>query len=108
MTIEQSTTVGAAQASLDHLMGWVGVDGLVAAMSQPGLMAMVDQHAAAVRDALGEAHDLAALADYARVVHAAAVRRGDEMPDPADVDWDAAPSYLLRLLAVCAIATDVC
>jgi hypothetical protein len=108
MTIEQSTTVGAAQASLDHLMGWVGVDGLLAAMNQPGLMAVIDQHAAAVRDVLGDVEDLAALADYARVVHAAAVRRGDEMPDPTRLDWDNAPSYLLRLVAVCAIATDVC
>src|SRR3954466_3594219 len=76
MTIERSTTVGAARAGLDHLMGWVGVDGLVAAMSSPGLMAVVDQHAAALREKLGDAPDVAALADYARVVHTATVRRG--------------------------------
>jgi hypothetical protein len=107
MTIEQSTTVGAAQASLDHLMGWVGVDGLVAAMSEPGLMALIDQHAAAIHEKLGIEVDLAALADYARVVHAAAVRRGEPLPDPATVDWTLAPPYLLRLVAVCAIATEI-
>jgi hypothetical protein len=107
MTIEQHTTVGAAQASLDHLMGWVGVDGLVAAMRVPGLMALVDQHAAAIREKLGEDADVAALADYARVVHTAAVRRGEPLPDPASLDWAVAPPYLLRLVAVCAIATEV-
>jgi Family of unknown function (DUF6401) len=104
-TAADAMTVGAARASLDHLMAWVGVDGLVAAMRSPGLLARVDQHSAAVRDALGEAGlDAPTLAEYARVVHAAALRRGESMPDPARLDWLRAPAYLIRLVAVCSLA----
>ncbi len=98
-------TVGAARTSLDDLMGWVGVDGLVAALGSPGLLAAVDQHAATVRDTLGESvTDAPALARYARAVHAAAIRAGGLLPDPARLDWSRAPEYLLRLVAVCALA----
>ena len=108
MTIDQSaTTGGAARASLEHLMAWVGVDGLVAAINSPGLRAAVDQHAAAVRDAVGDVLDVIALADYARVVHATAIRAGQAPPDTARLDWTRAPAYLLRLLAVCALVTEL-
>jgi hypothetical protein len=108
MTIDQSTTTGdAARASLEHLMARVGVDGLVAAINSPGLLAAVDQHAAAVRDVVGDVPDITALADYARVVHSAAVRRGQALPDIARLDWTRAPAYLLRLLAVCALVTGL-
>jgi hypothetical protein len=100
-----AVAVGAARSSLDDLMGWVGVDGLVAAIGSPGLLAAVDQHAALVRDALGDlVADARALAGYAREVHGAAVRDGHLLPDPARLDWSRAASYLLRLVAVCALA----
>jgi hypothetical protein len=100
-----AVAVDAARTSLDHLMGWVGVDGLVAAIGSPGLLAAIDQHATVVRDVLGERMtDAPALAGYARDVHAAAVREGHLVPDPARLDWSRAPAYLLRLVAVCAIA----
>ena len=44
-----------ATAVLDEMMARVGVDGLVAALADPGVLAVVDQHAAAVRDALPDA-----------------------------------------------------
>jgi hypothetical protein len=95
----------AARVSLDHLMGWVGVDGLVAALGSPGVLAVVDQHAAAVRDALGtRVGEPRALAEYAREVHVAALRDVHPLPDPARLDWSTAPAYLLRLVAVCALA----
>jgi hypothetical protein len=110
MTSEQPMTadavaVDAARTSLDHLMAWVGVDGLVAAIRSPGLLAEIDQHAAAVRETLGErVTDGPALAGYAREVHAVEVRAGRRLPDPARLDWSRAPGYLLRLVAVCALA----
>jgi hypothetical protein len=95
----------AARSSLDDLMAWVGVDGLVAALRSPGLLAAIDQHAAAVRDELGEhVTDAPALAEYARDVHATALMQGHRLPDPGRLDWSDAPSHLLRLVAVCALA----
>ncbi|GAA1817171.1 hypothetical protein GCM10009835_41420 [Planosporangium flavigriseum] len=97
--------VDAARASLDDLMAWVGVDGLVAALRTPGLLAAIDQHAAAVRDVLGErVTDAPALAEYALDVHAAAIVEGHLLPDPGRLDWSDAPAYLMRLVAVCALA----
>jgi hypothetical protein len=97
--------VDAARASLDDLMGWVGVDGLVAAIRTPALLAALDQHTAAVRDDLGDRVTQApALAEYAREVHVAAIIEGHLLPDPARLDWSRVPSYLLRLVAVCALA----
>jgi hypothetical protein len=96
-----------AQATLDDLMARVGVDGLVAAMENPGLMAAVDQHVAAVRDSLADAGlsvSAIPLASYASSVAAAATRMGRELPDPATADWSRATWFQLRLTAVCALA----
>ncbi len=95
------------QAVLDDIMAKVGVDGLVAALENPGLMAAVDQHVASVRDSLassGLAIDEVPLAGYASSVAAAAVRMGRELPDPATMDWTRASWFQLRLMAVCALA----
>jgi hypothetical protein len=97
---------------LDEMMARVGVDGLVAAHGDAGLLAQLDQHAAAVRDALGHAgREVGAggLASYARSIAAAAHRMGRPIPEPghAYVDgsaWLAAEWHLLRLVAVCMIA----
>jgi hypothetical protein len=110
MTSDYSTTadavaLDAARTSLDHLMAWVGVDGMVAAMRSPGLLAAVDQHAAEVRDLLGDrVHHAPALAAHARTVHQAATLLGHTLPDPARLDWASAPAYLVHLVAVCALA----
>jgi hypothetical protein len=105
-----ATTVRPARLALDDLMASVGVDGLVAALRSPGLLAAVDQHAAAVREALiarGGGIDAAGLAAYARSVHAAAYRMGRPVPAQADdVDWSRAGWHLLRLVAVCAVADE--
>jgi response regulator of citrate/malate metabolism len=52
MTNELRTCAGSDGAFLDDLMARVGVDGLAAALADAGLLAQVDQHAAAVREAL--------------------------------------------------------
>jgi Family of unknown function (DUF6401) len=104
-----------AAALLDEMMARLGVDGLAAAFADPGLLALVDQHSAAVRDALadaGRAADPAGLAGYAKSIVAAARRGGRTLPAAGaapvrPADWMAADWHLLRLLGVCALAEAV-
>ncbi|MDT5037202.1 MAG: hypothetical protein QOE03_2387 [Micromonosporaceae bacterium] len=101
--------VTAPEVILDTMMAKVGVDGLTAAMAQPGLLAIIDQHAAAVRDSLagsGLSVSAVALAGYASSVAAASVRMGRALPDPATVDWSRASWFQLRLISVCALALE--
>jgi Family of unknown function (DUF6401) len=114
MTSEFNVTTNPAPAStpelvLEEIMAQVGVDGLVAAMGRPGLMAAVDQHAAAIRDSLaasGLKLEAGPLAGYASSVAAAAVRMGRELPEPTLVDWTKASWFQLRLMAVCVLAIN--
>jgi hypothetical protein len=104
--------VDPAHAVLDEMMARVGVDGLAAALADAGLLAQVDQHAAAVRESLqqaGRVVDGAGLAAYARSVAAAAVRMGRPLPEPgyayvSGTAWLSAEWHLMRLVAVCMIA----
>ncbi|MET0496230.1 MAG: DUF6401 family natural product biosynthesis protein [Actinoplanes sp.] len=101
-----------ARALLDEMMARVGVDGLAAALGDAGLLAQVDQHAAAVRDALekaGRAVGAEGLAAYAKSIEAAAKRMGRPVPEPghaylSGTAWLAAEWHLMRLVAVCMIA----
>jgi hypothetical protein len=110
--ITAAVAVTRSGAYLDEMMARVGVDGLTAAFASPALLARLDQHAAAVRDALldaGRIVDAAGLAAYARSIAAGAVRMGRPLPEPgsapiAAADWLAAGFPLLRLAAVCLIA----
>ncbi|MBL7258402.1 DUF6401 family natural product biosynthesis protein [Paractinoplanes lichenicola] len=103
-----------ATGLLDEMMARVGVDGIVAALADPGLLALIDQHSAAVRDALesaGRDADAEGLASYARAIVAGARRTGLSLPSPGDApeapaEWKAADWHLLRLVAVCAIAEE--
>ena len=88
-------------------MAMVGVDGLVEALSSPGLLARVDQHAAAVRESItsaGKPIDPVSLAGYARSVLAVHERHGRELPTPATVNWSDPDWTVLRLVAVCSLA----
>ncbi|MEV4707998.1 DUF6401 family natural product biosynthesis protein [Actinoplanes sp. NPDC049316] len=104
--------VDPARALLDEMMARVGVDGLAAALADAGLLAQVDQHAAAVRDALQQAGreiDADGLAAYAKSIAAAAERMGRPVPQPGHAyvsgsAWLAAEWHLMRLVAVCMIA----
>ena len=112
MTFSSTQTTDVARTLLDEMMARVGVDGLAAALGDAGLLAQVDQHAAAVRDALGHAGravDVEGLAAYAKSVAAAADRMGRQVPQPGHAyisgsAWLAAEWHLLRLVAVCLIA----
>jgi hypothetical protein len=111
-TAASTLAADVARTLLDEMMARVGVDGLAAALGDTGLLAQVDQHAAAVRDALanaGRAVDVEGLAAYAKSVSAAADRMGRPVPQPGHAyisgsAWLAAEWHLLRLVAVCLIA----
>jgi hypothetical protein len=96
-------------AVLAALAASLGTAGLAAAAARPGLLAEVDQHAAAVRDSLdGDRRPLtrAALAGYAEGVRAAAAEYGWRVP-AGPHDWFAPDWLLIRLLAVCALARSL-
>ncbi|MTK02953.1 DUF6401 family natural product biosynthesis protein [Micromonospora sp. CP22] len=103
--VTSPTAVDWVRSSLVTLTNAVGLDGLAAARVRPGLLAAVDQHAAAVRDSLrGDRRPLtaAALAGYADGMCAAAEEHGWR-PAEAPIDWAEADWVLLRLLAICAL-----
>jgi hypothetical protein len=89
------------------LMAEVGMPGFAVTRLSPGLLAELDQHAAEVRDSLGDgrtAPSTVALAGYAEGLLHAAEEAGWELP--AVIDWPHADWRELRLLAICALATD--
>jgi hypothetical protein len=95
-----------AHVSLDELTASVGDSGLAAAAESPGLLAVVDQHAAGVRDSLSaEVRPLTAvlLAAYAEGVRDAAFKHG-WTPPAGEIDWTVNDWVLRRLLAVCLLA----
>jgi uncharacterized protein DUF6401 len=98
-----------ARRWLSRLHDTVGSAGLAAAAVLPGLSAMLDQHAAVVRDAIaleGQATAIASavlLASYGHGVLYHAREHGWRPPPDADA-WRAADWTSLRLTAVCALA----
>lgn len=98
---------------LGRLRDQVG-GGLVATVKQPGLAAVVDQHAAAVRDILSIGVDSGAqvarpvlLAGYAQGVLDHVRERGEQLRVPVDAaGWARADWLCVRLLAVCSLADD--
>lgn len=96
-------------------LGWlhneIGIAGLAAAAATPGLAAMVDQHAAAVRDSISlglegsvAAAGLVLLASYGCGVLEHARERGWQPLAAGDARWPEADWTSLRLVAVCALA----
>ena len=104
-----------ARRALDRLHEQVGTAGLVAAATVPGLAAVVDQHAAAVRDILTTGVESGAvvagavlLAGYAQGIQDHIRERGMTLPVPADaIEWQSASWFHVRLLAVCSLAKNV-
>lgn len=100
-----------ARRWLSRLHEDLGTAGLAAAAALPGLSAMLDQHAAAVRDATtiglettSAIAGLVLLASYGRGVLQHAREHGWR-PPPADATaWHTADWISLRLAAVCALA----
>jgi len=102
--------VEAAHLALAQWLRRVGEPGFAAMAGNPALVARVDQHAAAVRDALAGRHGLITatdLAAYADGVCDTAAKRGWRLaPAYGDAAWAQAQWPLVRLLAVCLIARD--
>jgi hypothetical protein len=98
----------AAQLALAQLWRRVASTGVEAMRTHPALRAEVDQHAAAVRDALTGISGritAAGLAAYADGVTDTAADSGWHLPSgPDGIEWSAAPWPLIRLLAVCVVA----
>jgi hypothetical protein len=92
-----------ALSCLHGLMASVGYSGLSAARRLPGLLASVDQHAAAIRHSLcadDKPLTAVALAAYAEGVRDAAYRHGWRAPE-GRLDWSTDDWVLHRLLGVC-------
>jgi hypothetical protein len=95
-----------AHTSLAELTAAVGVSGFAAAEENPGLMSVIDQHAAGIRDSLdADTRPLTAilLAAYAEGVRDAAFQHGWTAPE-GSIDWSENDWVLRRLLAVCVLA----
>lgn len=100
---------------MDRLHEQVGSAGLVAAAAVPGLVAVIDQHAAAVRDILTVGVESGAavagvvlLAGYAQGVQDHLRERGEPLRVPSDLtSWLNADWFAVRLVAVCALAKDL-
>jgi hypothetical protein len=95
-----------AHACLEELHATVGAEGLAVAATNPGLMSIVDQHMAGVRDSLStDVRPLTAviLAAYAEGVRDAAFTHGWRPPTD-DFEWSENDWVMRRLLAVCALA----
>ncbi|ROS41920.1 hypothetical protein EDD35_4293 [Amycolatopsis thermoflava] len=104
-----------SRRTLNHLHSQLGAAGLVAAVATaPGLTAVVDQHAAAVRDILAAGVEGSAavagvvlLAGYARGLLDHAREAGWRLtvpqgPESGPMDW-----LTFRLLAVCTLANSM-
>ncbi|WP_229398235.1 DUF6401 family natural product biosynthesis protein [Micromonospora okii] len=103
------SAVDSASSALAVLTVSLGTAGLSAAAARPGLLAEVDQHAAAVRDSLGGDRrplTASALAGYAEGVRDAAREHGWQ-PPARSADWSEPDWLLTRLLAVCALARSL-
>jgi hypothetical protein len=104
-----------ARRALERLNTQLGTAGLVAAATAPALAAVVDQHAAAVRDILmvgvesgAAVAGIVLLAGYAQGVQDHVRERGLQLAVPSDTaGWLEASWYHVRLLAVCTLARNV-
>lgn len=96
-----------ARSAISGMMSAFGASGLAAAARHPGLLAAIDQHAAAIRDSLmGDLRPLTPvhLAGYAEGVRDAAAEHGWRLPE-GPIDWARGTDWVLtRLLAVCHLA----
>ncbi|MFC4855702.1 DUF6401 family natural product biosynthesis protein [Actinophytocola glycyrrhizae] len=104
-----------ARRALDRLNEQLGTAGLVAVATVPGLAAVVDQHAAAVRDILTTGVESGAavagtvlLAGYAQGIQDHLRERGMALPILGDAtEWSTASWFHVRLLAVCSLARNM-
>jgi len=105
--VSPAEQVRAARAVLTALDDRLGSAGLAAASVLPGLSAAIDQHAAAIRDALSDgirAPGLVALAGYVEGIRDQGLALDWRIPAAHNVHWPNAEWPVVRLLAVSALA----
>ena len=102
-----------AQRWLGRLMDQVGAAGLAAVAAVPAVSAMVDQHAAAVRDILllgvedsASVAGAVLLAGYARGLLDQAGLDPSRLLAAAGEGWNRADWLTLRIVAVCALSRN--
>ncbi|WP_433052843.1 DUF6401 family natural product biosynthesis protein [Dactylosporangium sp. CS-033363] len=103
----EATRRSIARSTLNGLMTWLGEPGLAAARESAGLQAMIDQHAASVRDALGDPESgpgAVPLAGYATGVRDALIEAEWQLPPTTELDWSSLEWPALRLIAICSLA----
>jgi hypothetical protein len=101
------TRQSAARSTLAGLMVWLGETGLTASRVVPSLAAAVDQHAASVRDALGDPEagpHAVSLAGYATGLRDALIANDWQLAPLDEVDWERVEWPAVRLVAICALA----
>jgi len=106
--VYEGTRLSAAQELLRELTIALGAAGLDAAAERPGLLAAIDQHAASVRDAVGDGVRTpgpVSLAGYAEGLIQTATRAGWRLPTGSGVDWVRADWRAVRLVAICALGS---
>jgi hypothetical protein len=104
-----------AKRRLERLNEQLGAAGLLAAAAAPALAAVVDQHAAAIRDILTVGVESGAavagvvlLAGYAQGVQDHLRERGHQLTVPdGTAGWLQASWYHVRLVAVCMLARNL-
>jgi hypothetical protein len=102
-----------AQRSLGQLMDQVGAAGLAAVAATPAVAAIVDQHAAAVRDILllgvegsAAAAGTVLLAGYAKGLLDQAGLDGARLRAAVGDAWHRADWLTLRIVAICALSRN--
>ncbi|WIM99256.1 DUF6401 family natural product biosynthesis protein [Actinoplanes oblitus] len=103
---DQTAVTAGARLALNQWSRRLGVPGPAVLTARPGLVALLDQHTARIREALGERLDVVNLAAYADGVADAAARRGWTVPEPGGTDWREASWPAVHLLAVCLLADE--
>ncbi|GAA4603244.1 hypothetical protein BJY16_004547 [Actinoplanes octamycinicus] len=98
---DQTALAAGARLALDRWSRRLG-----SPAAEPGLLALLDQHTARIREALGGRVDAVNLAAYADGVADTAAARGWPVPDDGGLDWRQAPWPAVHLLAVCRLATE--
>lgn len=101
---DSRTVIDAARFALARWSEWLGESGIEAMRQSPGLAAAVDQHAAQIREAIGEVRP-ETLAAYADGVADTVIARGWSA-DETGTGWNSASWPSLHLLAVCVLARN--
>lgn len=104
----QADNLRSARRTLINLVTHLGAAGIAAGRRFPALLAQIDQHATAIRQALspfGGELSIVALAGYAEGLRSITGEAGWPSAPTSAERWLHADPIVLRLVAVCQLAT---